>query len=199
MRVIGRHLFYNDSSFDGGQPAANADDDQAIAPDKIALLPGQRASFANYSSYGSGLNGIILDIENLLGTPSVGDFTFRMGNTHNPGSWELAPAPMGITVRPGEGAEGSDRITLIWPDGAIVNRWLEVTVHAGPRTGLMEDDVFYFGNAIGESGDNPNHAMVNATDVIATRDHPRGPLDPALITDAYDYNRDRRVTTRRTW
>ena len=49
--VVSRKLFYNASAFDQGDPVASVDDDQAVAPDKMALLPGETASFANYSSY----------------------------------------------------------------------------------------------------------------------------------------------------
>ena len=34
VEVVDRHLFYNNSSFDGGNPAINAADDGAIAGDK---------------------------------------------------------------------------------------------------------------------------------------------------------------------
>ena len=54
---MGRHVFYNNSAFDGNDPRANADDDLAVAPDKQALLPGQTATFVNYTSYGGGING----------------------------------------------------------------------------------------------------------------------------------------------
>ncbi|HZN68098.1 MAG TPA: hypothetical protein VFB66_22625, partial [Tepidisphaeraceae bacterium] len=37
--VAGRHVFYNNSAYDGGSPAADARDDGAVAPDKRALLP----------------------------------------------------------------------------------------------------------------------------------------------------------------
>lgn len=37
--VVDRKLFYNNSSFDGNNAAANASDDAAIAIDKSALLP----------------------------------------------------------------------------------------------------------------------------------------------------------------
>ncbi|HYW80319.1 MAG TPA: beta-propeller domain-containing protein, partial [Thermoguttaceae bacterium] len=55
--VADRHVFYNDSAFDGGDPDANAGDDAAIDNSKQALLPGQEAAFANYTSYDKGLNG----------------------------------------------------------------------------------------------------------------------------------------------
>ncbi|HYW79673.1 MAG TPA: lamin tail domain-containing protein, partial [Thermoguttaceae bacterium] len=44
--VIGRHVFYNNSQFDGLDAAANAADDAAIATDKQALLAGEVATSA---------------------------------------------------------------------------------------------------------------------------------------------------------
>lgn len=32
--------------------------------------------------------------------------------------WATAPAPVSITVRPGAGVGGSDRVTIIWPNSA---------------------------------------------------------------------------------
>ena len=81
-------------------------------------------------------------------------------------------------------------MTLIWPDGSIVNRWLEVTVRATAATGLAVNDVFYFGNAIGETGNSAADAFVNATDEIQTRANPRSFTNPAAITGVYDFNRD---------
>ena len=103
----------------------------------------------------------------------------------------LATQPQ-LTIRPGAG--GSDRLTLIWPDGTIRNQWLEVTLRSNANTGLERDDVFYFGNAVGETGDSPVSSLVNVSDVLATRNHPRGPMSLADITDVYDFNRDRIVT-----
>src|SRR5205085_11330617 len=87
--ISGRRVFYNESSFDGNDPAANALDDGAIAPDKVALLPGGTATFANYTSYYRGINGIMVDVAGLAGTPTAGDFTFRIGNDDSPGAWPL--------------------------------------------------------------------------------------------------------------
>ena len=39
--IVGRYIFYNASLWDDNKSAANASDDDAIAPDKQALLPGQ--------------------------------------------------------------------------------------------------------------------------------------------------------------
>jgi hypothetical protein len=79
---------------------------------------------------------------------------------------------------------------LIWPDGAIRNQWLQVTVLADAVTGLAAADVFYFGNAVGETGDVPGDTLVDRWDAAAVAANPRGPDDPAPITDPYDFNRD---------
>jgi hypothetical protein len=81
-------------------------------------------------------------------------------------------------------------VTIIWPDGAIANQWLQITVLTTDHTGLAEPDVFYFGNAVGESGNAAGNAIVNATDEIMARNFYHGALDPAAIDDPYDYNRD---------
>ena len=47
---------------------------------------------------------------------------------------------------------GSDRVELIWADGAITQKWLEVIVKGTADTGLAANDVFFFGNEIGDTG-----------------------------------------------
>jgi subtilisin-like proprotein convertase family protein len=188
--VAGRQVFYNRSAWDGNDPAANASDDAAIAPDKTALLPGGTATFANYTSYSRGLNGIIVDIANLRGTPTASDFTFKVGNDNTPALWSAASAPVTITVRAGAGTGGSDRVTLIWNDNAIQGKWLQVTVLASAATGLAADDVFYFGNAIGETGNSTQNAAVNGFDEAGVRSNPHTSSNPTDITDVYDINRD---------
>jgi len=191
--VVGRYVFYNNSAFDGADPAANAADDAAIATDKQALLPGQTASFANYTSYWRGINGVMVDIQNLPGTPTVLDLLYNVGNDNNPDGWACASTPISVTVRPGAGVGGSDRVTILWNDGAIVNTWLRVTIKATANTGLAEPDVFYFGNAIGETGNSPSDAKVTPTDAIGCRNNPHTSQNPAGITDAYDFDRDTHV------
>jgi len=219
--VVGRHVFYNDSKWDespgnpGGDPAANQYDDNAIAPDpatasspelgKTALLPGETATFQNYTSYSKGLNGIMVDIAGLAGTPTADDFELKMGNDDNPDAWPNAPDPA-VTVRAGEGVGGSDRVTLIWPNydtvspdpttQAVAKQWLQVRVKATPNTGLVARDVFYWGNALGDSGlgNFGERALVNAVDSGAVRDNPHNPyVIPAPLDDFADYNRDQWV------
>lgn len=191
--VVARSIFYNDSVFDGNNPAATADDDGAIATDKQALLPGGTASFTNYTSYSRGINGIMVDVSNLPGTPTAADFTFRVGNSNAPASWAAAPAPAAVLVRPGAGTGGATRIEITWPDDTIRNTWLQVTVAANSVTGLTSPDVFYFGNVIGECGNSTTNALVDATDELAARNDPHSFLNPASITNPHDYNRDGKV------
>ncbi len=194
-QVMGRHVFYNDSVFDGNNPAAHATDDAAIGSDKKALLPGQTATIANYTSYSRGINGIMVDVAGLQqgAVPAADDFEFHVGNSNTPDTWAVAPMPSWITVRPGEGVDGSDRVTILWPDNAIAKQWLRVKVLATADTRLPETDIFYFGNAIGESGNSATDAKVNAIDMLGARSNQRNFLDPAPIDFRLDYDRDARV------
>ena len=187
VEISDRYVFYNNSAWD--DPGRGGSDSQAIATDKVALLPGQEASFANYTSYVRGINGIIIDVLGLAnpGAIDATDFTFKLGNDDTPADWSDAPMPS-IDVMPGPG--GADRILMSWDDNAITNTWLEVTVLVTANTGLPAADVFYFGNLVGEcTGD----GKVKTFDVRETRNSPRPFFDPALLDTLHDFNRDRRV------
>ena len=110
--VNNRAIFYNNSSFDGNSTAINSADDAAIATDKSALLPGSTATFANYTSYSKGINGIMVDMAGLTGTITASDFTFKVGNASDTSTWTTAPTPTSITVRAGAGVNGSDRVEI---------------------------------------------------------------------------------------
>ena len=89
------------STWDGGSVDLDERDSQAIAPDKQALLPGQTVSFANYTSYDQGINGIMIEIAGQAEATSlsaVDDFEFRVGNDPNPEGWSAAPDPSLIAV-----------------------------------------------------------------------------------------------------
>lgn len=192
--VVSRSVFYNQSAWDGNNAGANASDDAAIATDKMPLFQGVKASLTNYTSYSRGLNGIMVDISGLpAGTPTAADFGFKVGRTSTPGTWAAGPAPSSVSVRRGAGVGGSDRITLLWGTDAVKKSWLQVRVKATAATGLAVDDVFYFGNAIGEVGNATADALVNATDELRIRANPRSLLNPAAITNVYDINRDKSV------
>ena len=189
--VTGRYVFYNNSAWDQNNPSPNTADYVAIATDKAALLPGEVASFANYTSYSKGINGIIIDIAHAPSTPIASDFTFKVGNVSDPSGFTTAPEPVIIIFRR---LNGKDRTMITFADGAIAGKWLQVTVKATATTGLSADDVFYFGNAIGETGNSVTDAEVTPADEIGVRNNPRNLKDnPAAIDDAYDFNRDKKI------
>ena len=194
-QVVAHHIFYNNSWYDGRDPAATAEDDAAIAPDKTPLLPGQAAGFNNYTSYLGGINGIMIDLQDPGDAPSLSasDFEFRVGNDHTPDDWQLAPSPSQILVRPGAGVDGSDRVTIVWPDQVIQKSWLQVTVKSNAITGLSSDEVVYWGNAIGEVGNSPASAFVDGTDLATVEDHQYDFLHRVAIDHSLDFNRDRLV------
>ncbi len=104
------------------------------------------------------------------------------------------PTPLSVTMiadplHPGETAMAD----IIWADNAIQKQWLQVTVKADGNTLLASPVVFYYGNAIGETGNSTTDAFVNAADVAGVQAHPASSFNPAGITNPYDFNRDGRV------
>ncbi len=95
-----------------------------------------------------------------------------------------------MTEYPGFGVNGSVRLELVWANNTIQNEWVQVTLKADANTGLAADDVFYFGNAIGDTGNSPTDAVVDAADVQATHNNY---TSAAGITNVYDFNRDKVV------
>ncbi len=195
--VVGRYVFYNDSIYDGNDPAANSTDDTAVDTSKSALLPGETASFDNYITYVSGINGIMIDIAGSGASVTADDFEVRLSGVNGGDSVDdylAGPTPISVTVREGAGVDGSDRITLIFADTDAYNsQWMQITVKANANTGLGSDDVFYYGLAIGDTGDSTTEALVNDADREGARANPHTGFDPANATDAYDFNRDSNV------
>jgi hypothetical protein len=188
-------VFYNHSAFDGRGARADIRDDAAVAPDVVALLPGDAPSRANYTTYTRGLNGVMVDVDGMPpgAAPTAADFQFRIGNNGDPSGWSAAPAPRFVTARPFAGAATITRVTLTWRNRAIRNTWLQVTVLPTAATGLSAADVFYFGNLTGDApGDAGAVGQVTPGDVGLTRasaDRRRAALD-----DAFDFDRNGRVT-----
>jgi hypothetical protein len=211
--VADRHLFYNESGtggpavvtrYDGNDAAINSLDDNAIATDKSAYLPGAGpATFANVSSFTKGINGVMIDLAGAHGSITASDFVFRVGNNNSPSTWGTAAAPTSISVRAGAGVGGSDRVEIIWANGAILKQWLEVIVLANGNTGLQQEagypagqgDVFFFGNAPGDTGggDTSSNALVNAIDEAAIRANNALVSANIPITNIYDVGRNASV------
>ncbi len=198
--VLGRHVFYNESKFDGDTAGVSVSDDLAIATDKSPYLAGSgTATFENITSYSRGINGIMIDVANPAGTITADDFTFRVSSppslTNDPSTWAIPPDPAIVAVRPGAGISGSDRVEIIWAEGAIQNQWLQVILEGddadggfNTNTGLAESDIFYFGNRTGDAGSGmPWMAITNAIDRIAARNNA---ADDAGVENLYDFNRD---------
>jgi len=187
-------LFYNGSVWDGANGLANAADDGAVATDKAALRTGEKATFANVSSYAKGINGVMVDVLGLAGTPTASSLGIRVGISTNLGAWAAGPVPTSVVVRRGAGSMGSDRVTVTWADYAIRNQWLEVRVLADGATGLGSADVFYFGSVVGEIGDQPStEFVVNAADL--TRVRLAVGVNGVGITSVHDIDRDGAVNS----
>ena len=173
--VIRRHIIYGGSV---SQPAA----------EKTVLLPGETPDFDNVSTYARGINALALDVSGLGDAGlSAEDFEVVVGGSVA-GPWRAAPAPSAVSVSAGAGAGGSDRVKLTWPDDAVRNQWLRVTLKANAATGLATPDVFYVGHLAGETGDewSGGRLAVTAADVLRTRRAAsRGAADAR-----HDFNRD---------
>ncbi len=182
---VATYLYYGNSLFDGGDSRKEA----AIATDKEALLPGAKATFKNYSSYYHGINGVIVDFRELprdasaAATLTAGDFEFLVGNSESLSAWIAPPAPSEFNVL--EERDNISRVVISWEDDSIQNRWLRVKIKANANTGLSEDVVFYWGNAVGDSGNDPLAAVADANDHTPINEI----TYDASIENRYDYAR----------
>ena len=184
--VVGRHVFYNNSYYDNPANGAGFGDDNAVAADKLALLQGQMATPAHLTGYTKGINGVMIDVANLANDGAgllAGDLLVRTSTAA--GGWAAAPTPT-LAVRPGAGSGGADRVVLTWADGAITNKWLQVTLPAGANTGLAAADVFSFGNLVGDAD---GSRAVNLGDFGALRQD-FGQTGRTIANGRSDFNRD---------
>lgn len=200
--VVTRKLFYNGGvggatafgasnnfASTGGNPPATAIDS------KVPLLPGSNSSFGNYSSVVFGINGIIVDIANAFGSLTIDDFNFATGgNSSSSGFTTLAGASLTavnpqVTQYVGGGLNGSTRSKITFSNGSLTNTWLRVTVLANANTGLQFDDVFYFGNAVGDTDGIvvSGRYSVNVTDSGKTRQNLSSSV---LVTSVFDFNKN---------
>ena len=113
------------------------------------------------------MSALLIDVLGLPQDVNVGPADFAVALGRN-GTWSTGPFPA-VSVRRDEGAGGADRVTLTWPDNAVRNTWLRVTMLATDRTALTVPDVFYFGHLDGESGFGPRPMTVDATDLLHVR------------------------------
>ena len=194
--VLNRQLFYNRSTStifgDGSSNPQNA-----IASDKLALLPGQTTSFSNYTNYSKGLNGVVIDIANLAGTLTAADFQFAMWNGISSTGFTPSSVAATITMIPNVGVSGTTRIKIEFADNAIRNTWLRITMLANANTGLSANDVFYFGNAVGDMNvgniGSPTSIRADEIDTRAVRQNLSTAANSVVVTNIFDLNKDGRV------
>jgi hypothetical protein len=173
----------------------------SLASDKVPLLPGQSSTFANYTNYSRGLTGVVVDIAGLPATTTPSQFLAslqlsRWNGIDAAGFVALPGAAVPTAVlQPGAGAGGSTRVRITFPANSLQNTWLKVEVVANANTGITANDVFYFGNVIGElnTGNTATRYRVNGLDTSAVRSNQSPGANSASVTNIYDVNRDGRV------
>ncbi len=194
--VLNRQIFYNRSTSNvfgdsSGNPV------NAIDSSKEALLPGQTSSFVNYTNFVRGLNGLIVDVANLAGTPTTSDFQFATWNGIDNAGFVASFATASVSTIQGGGVGGTNRLKIEFPDNAIHNTWLRVTVLANATTDLSSNSVFYFGHAVGDmnigNSGTPVTVQTDATDLMAVRQNLAIAANSATIDNIYDVNKDGRV------
>jgi hypothetical protein len=192
--LIGVWPFYDGSKWDGNQPGPGGNSAAATAVDKSVAVPDQPVTADNILSAPEGIVGLMIDIANLPAAAiSSADLRFRKGTSADPETWSTAPGPIPLSatsVARGAGAEGSDRITLFWQPGSLVNTWLEVTILPTPQTGLAVPVVFYLGSLVGDTANDAGPFIVDSTDFDRVRANPRNFLNPAAIDSMFDVTRD---------
>jgi hypothetical protein len=189
--VVARQIFYRGTTFDNGSPNPVA----AIDTSKSALLPGQGSTVANYINYRDGITGIFVDIDGLV-SASASDFQFATSNGVNP---FVASAVVPTVSVVSLGAGQPSRVRLDFAANTVRNTWFRVTVLANANTALAANDVFYFGSAVGDvyTGNigTPLVVRTNASDTSAVRQNQSTTIGSALVTNAYDVNKDSRVNS----
>jgi ELWxxDGT repeat protein len=189
--IVGRHLFYNNSRWDGRTEGASRSDDGAIAPDKQPLFPGGVAGFENVSGYSRGLNGVMIDVYTRLPGSSDVVMSFRVGTGAPNSPWLPAPTPLAISRRNDGLPKDIDRFTVIWPDHSIRNKWLRVTIEAMSEGVVAGRDEFYFGHLAAETGDPvPAGSGFRVTTADFVRTRAATSARPAGPANRFDHNRD---------
>jgi subtilisin-like proprotein convertase family protein len=164
--IVGSFVYH------GGYSGAGSpiDTGKTLAKESQTL---QTLTFENLINTSRGINGLAFDIENLPGALSAADFVFQVSpfgafnqSLNPPTGWIAGPAPSFVSVTPGT----PDRVLIEWPNGAIANRWLRITVLANANTGLSQPEVYYIGHLLGETtGASGGVFTVQFNDVSAIR------------------------------
>ncbi len=185
--------------------ATGASASTSLATDKVPLLPGQSSTFANYTNYSRGLNGLAIDVVGLPASVTNSQLAASLqfvnwDGIDVAGFVALPGAAIPTVAIVGGGVAGSTRVQITFPDNTLQNTWLRVTVVANTDTGLAANDVFYFGNVLGDFNvDNTaTRIRVNELDTSAVRNNQSTGSNSVGVTNIYDVNRDGRVNAQDT-
>lgn len=191
--IQGAFVYHSRSVF------ANSGVQEGLALGKTLALEGatpQLLTFDNLINTNRGINGLVFDIQGLFGETLLPDDLVvqisPQGNfdesAHPPSVWQLGPAPNTINVLAGDVLGGiPDRIVMTWPDNAIENRWLRITLLANENTGLLTQQVYYIGHLHGEVNGvvTGGRFLVQLADMGQIRAHvgTRAPIDSPYDLD----------------
>ncbi len=129
----------------------------------------QTAALGNITSSSQGINGVVLDFDNLAALDDITleykmspQFVFATAID----DWDAAPAPASTTLLADEGPDGSDRVRVTWPNATIANRYLCIKViHNGNTIAEL-----YLGHLRGEmTGASGGKFTVLVGDILAVR------------------------------
>jgi hypothetical protein len=155
VTVVNAKVYYLRSAFDGSNVDGALDSGKSLAKSGA----GSRAlTFENVINTTRGINGLVFDVAGLTATSlSSSDIAFRMSplgsfdeGANPPSSWSAAPSPSNIVVTSGTSSTPA-RVRIEWPDGEIVNRWLQIKFIDNANTGLRSPQVYYLGHLLGET------------------------------------------------
>jgi hypothetical protein len=145
----------------------------------------QQLTVNNLINSAHGINGVGLQVQDFPNAAGLtaDDFIFEMSAQGafgaNP-NWQSAPTPtISVNVLSGELAV----VSLQWPNNAIEDRWLRVTVQANFDTCLAEPQVFYLGHLRGETGATESTYTVAFADITPIRSQVGASVDAGSIAD----------------
>ncbi|TWU04234.1 S8 family serine peptidase [Stieleria varia] len=195
--IVDRGLFYAGAT--GVNLSSEGDAEAARDPGKIALLPEESSGLQHYTNYIHGLNGLLFDIETMPDGTTDSDLEgvlqFAVWDGIDPSGFQPIDSAIAFAVELVTMTPLATRVKVTFPNNAIENTWLRTTIPAGPVTGLSTDDVFYFGNVIGDIGigNTATRLRVNALDTVSVRANQSLSLNSAAVDNPHDLNRDGRV------
>jgi hypothetical protein len=193
-KIAGRNIFYQGTNFD-----TTTNSQGAVDPTKRVLLPGEVATFANYTNYVGGIRSFILDLVGLGSNPlSSTNFVFATWNALSAEGFVPFTAVPTIAILSNEGMSGSTRIKVQFDENmAPKNTWLRINVLANTNTWLASPDVFYIGNAIGDLdvANTSTEVRVNAIDTGLVRSNQSPNPNSVGIDNKFDLNKDGRVNS----